>query len=167
MKKAGCLLLVMLIMVSSAHFAYASAYDGEAVVARAEAELGKPYEWGRVGPGSYDACGLVSYCVTGVHAMLGATYTFLNWPHVSNPQPGDICVSSGHCGIYVGAGQMIHAPGEGRVVSYGPVQSGMIYVRPDIYFPPNTGDRVPVIPLALCMAASAGIFLLLIRRKKA
>ena len=98
-------------------------------VSRAYAELGKPYAWGAVGPNSYDCSGLVSYCLTGSHTRLGTTGTFMGWPRVSNPQPGDICVNSHHCGIYIGGGQMIHAPQTGDVVKISAVHSDMIYVR--------------------------------------
>ncbi|MCQ2751978.1 MAG: BspA family leucine-rich repeat surface protein [Coriobacteriales bacterium] len=99
------------------------------IFSRAQAELGKPYAWGAAGPDAYDAAGLVSYACAGVHAHIGTTYTFLNWPRTYNPVPGDICVSTTLCGIYAGGGQMIHAPGEGLIVCYGPVQGGMIYVK--------------------------------------
>ena len=103
--------------------------DGNAVVSRAYAEIGKPYAWGAVGPEGYDCSGLVSYCLTGVHCRIGTTSTFMSWPRVSNPQPGDICTSSSHCGIYIGPGQMIHAPTFGQVVSAAPIQGDMIIVR--------------------------------------
>lgn len=99
------------------------------IVERAYSQLGKPYVWGAVGPNSYDCSGLVSYCISGQNTRLGTTYTFMGWARVSDPQPGDICVNNGHCGIYIGNGQMIHAPQSGDVVKIGPVQSGMIYVR--------------------------------------
>ena len=51
-------------------------------------------------------------------------------PTVSNPQPGDVCVRSGHCGIYIGNGQMIHAPHTGDVVKVASVPSNMRIVRP-------------------------------------
>ena len=103
--------------------------SGNTVVDRAYGELGKPYAWGAVGPNSYDCSGLVSYCLTGSHSRLGTTGTFMGWTHVSNPQPGDICVNSHHCGIYIGGGQMIHAPRTGDVVKVSGVHSGMVYVR--------------------------------------
>ena len=103
--------------------------SGNTVVDRAYGELGKPYAWGAVGPNSYDCSGFVSYCLTGSHSRLGTTGTFMGWTHVSNPQPGDICVNSHHCGIYIGDGQMIHAPRTGDVVKVSGVHSGMVYVR--------------------------------------
>lgn len=110
----------------------APSYDastGNAIVSRAYSQLGKPYVWGATGPDSFDCSGLVGYCLTGSTARLGTTYTFMGWTRVSNPQPGDVCVNWEHCGIYIGGGQMIHAPEPGDVVKVGPVQSGMIYVR--------------------------------------
>lgn len=103
--------------------------SGNSVVNRAYSQLGKPYEWGAVGPSSFDCSGLVSYCLTGSYSRLGTTGTFMGWTRVSNPQPGDICVNSHHCGIYIGGGQMIHAPQTGDVVKVSSVHSGMIYVR--------------------------------------
>lgn len=103
--------------------------SGNSVVNRAYSQLGKPYKWGAVGPDSFDCSGLVSYCLTGSYSRLGTTGTFMGWTRVSNPQPGDICVNDHHCGIYIGGGQMIHAPQTGDVVKVSSVHSGMIYVR--------------------------------------
>lgn len=103
--------------------------SGNSVVNRAYSQLGKPYKWAAVGPNSFDCSGLVSYCLTGSYSRLGTTGTFMGWTRVSNPQPGDICVNSHHCGIYIGGGQMIHAPQTGDVVKISSVHSGMIYVR--------------------------------------
>lgn len=103
--------------------------SGNSVVNRAYSQLGKPYRWSAVGPDSFDCSGLVSYCLTGSYSRLGTTGTFMGWTRVSNPQPGDICVNSHHCGIYIGGGQMIHAPQTGDVVKVSSVHSGMIYVR--------------------------------------
>ncbi len=106
---------------------------GNAVVDRARSQLGKPYKWGATGPSSFDCSGLVSYALTGSYSRIGTTATFMGWSRVSNPQPGDVCVvhnsSRQHCGIYIGNGQMIHAPRTGDVVKVGPVQSGMVFVR--------------------------------------
>lgn len=109
------------------------------IVARAQAQLGKPYEWAKYGPNTFDCSGLVSYAVTGEYK-----HTYDTWYiyHEGKPfrkispseaVPGDIVCrqssKSGHTGIYIGNGQMIHAPHTGDVVKIGPVQSGMKYFR--------------------------------------
>ena len=103
--------------------------SGSAVVSRAYGKLGCPYVWGAYGPNTFDCSGFVSYCLTGRYARIGTSGTFAGWPRVSNPKPGDVCVRSGHVGIYIGGGQMIHAPHTGDVVKVSSVQSGMWYVR--------------------------------------
>ena len=115
---------------SSSEESSGATYEGGSdTVSRAYACLGAPYSWGAVGPESYDCSGLVSYCLTGNHARIGTTGTFMGWSQVSDPQPGDICTSSYHCGVYIGDGQMIHAADYGIGVIVGPVQSDMIIVR--------------------------------------
>ena len=109
-----------------------SDYDeatGSSVVDRALSQLGKPYAWGIAGPDSYDCSGLVSYALTGSYVHTWSTYDFMGWTRVSDPQPGDICTSWTHCGIYIGNGQMVHAPQTGDVVKISSVHSGMIFVR--------------------------------------
>lgn len=103
--------------------------DGQTIANRAVAEIGKPYIWGAAGPEGYDCAGLVSYAVSGAHIMIGTTTTFLAWPEVDNPSPGDICVNGGHCGIYIGNGQMVHAPTFGQNVCVSGIQGGMKIVR--------------------------------------
>ena len=80
-----------------------------------------------MGPDSYDCSGLVSYCLLGRHSRLGTAASFMGYTRVSNPKPGDICCNDHHCGIYIGDGQMIHAPRTGDVVKISAVHSGMIY----------------------------------------
>ncbi|MFR9146425.1 MAG: coiled-coil domain-containing protein [Mediterraneibacter sp.] len=102
---------------------------GNAVVDRAYSKLGLPYKWGAAGPNSFDCSGLVSYALSGKYVHTYTTYDFITWPQVSDPQPGDICTTVTHCGIYIGNGQMIHAPQTGDVVKISPVRSNMIFVR--------------------------------------
>lgn len=106
-----------------------NASTGNAIVDRAYSKLGCAYVWGATGPNTFDCSGFVGYCLTGSYSRIGTTYTFLGWPRVSNPQPGDVCTSATHCGIYIGNGMMIHAPHSGDVVKIGPVQSNMVFVR--------------------------------------
>lgn len=102
---------------------------GNAIVDRAYSKLGCPYVWAATGPNAFDCSGLVGYAVTGSYSRVCTSASLRGLPSVSNPQPGDICVTYGHCGIYIGNGMMIHAPTEGDVVKVAPVQSGMWYVR--------------------------------------
>nr|WP_294495319.1 C40 family peptidase [uncultured Mediterraneibacter sp.] len=102
---------------------------GNVVVDRAYSKLGVPYVWGAVGPNSFDCSGFVGYCLTGKYQRIWTSGSFLGWTRVSNPQPGDVCVRAGHCGIYIGGGMMIHAPQTGDVVKIAPVPSNMFYVR--------------------------------------
>ena len=102
---------------------------GGTAVDRAYGELGKPYSWGAVGPDSYDCSGLVSYCLLGRHSRLGTAASFMGYTRVSNPKPGDICCNDHHCGIYIGDGQMIHAPRTGDVVFFNDTATTEIYTR--------------------------------------
>lgn len=104
---------------------------GSSVVERAYYWLSQPteYVWGACAPGVFDCSGFVAHCLTGGYSRLGNTITFLGWPRVSDPQPGDVAVNATHCGIYVGNGQMIHSADVGIGVIMGPVQDGMVFVR--------------------------------------
>ena len=102
---------------------------GNVIVDRAMGCLGIPYQWGATGPSSFDCSGLVGYAITGGYSRIGTTHTFMTYPRVSDPQPGDICVNWHHTGIYIGGGQMVHAPHTGDVVKVSPVHGDMIYVR--------------------------------------
>lgn len=103
---------------------------GNAIVDRAYGCIGLPYSWGGVGPNSFDCSGLVGYAITGSFSRYGTTNTYMGFPQVTDPQPGDICTSSYHCGIYIGDGMMIHAPTFNQSVCIAPVQGDMIIVRP-------------------------------------
>ncbi len=108
-----------------------NAVTGNSIVDRAYQWVGNAeYAFGACEPGKFDCSGFVSYCVSGGYNRLGSTGTFLGWNQVSDPQPGDIAVNSGHCGIYIGGGQMIHCADYGIGVVVGPVQGGMVFVRP-------------------------------------
>ncbi|MCQ2604834.1 MAG: C40 family peptidase [Spirochaetia bacterium] len=93
-----------------------------------------PYEWGAAGPDSFDASGLVCFCY-GYRSHVWTTNTFISqqagWKeiNVSEAMPGDVVSSNNHCGIYIGGGQMIHAPGFGDVVKKGSIQGDMSYYR--------------------------------------
>ncbi|QBI53797.1 C40 family peptidase [Streptomonospora litoralis] len=87
------------------------------------AQVGKPYVYGATGPSSYDCSGLVmrAWGAAGV-SLPRTTYGQAEVGHrVSRDQlqPGDIVFfygGLGHDGLYVGNGQMVHAPRTGRNV---------------------------------------------------
>ena len=115
---------------SSSSSSSSSSYVSGSTVSRAYSALGKPYVWGAAGPNSFDCSGLVSFCLTGRYSHTYSSSDFVGLTKVSNPQPGDICVRVGHVGVYIGGGQMIHAPHTGDVVKISAVPSNMWYVRP-------------------------------------
>lgn len=94
----------------------------------ARAQLGKPYVWGATGPSAYDCSGLTqaAWRAAGV-TLPRTTYTQINaGQRVSRSQlaPGDlIFFYSGisHVGLYIGGGQMIHAPRPGAPVRVAPI----------------------------------------------
>ncbi|WP_371677070.1 NlpC/P60 family protein [Streptomyces sp. NBC_01276] len=99
-------------------------------VAFAYAAIGKPYVWGATGPGSYDCSGLTQAAWKSAGVSLPrTTYTQINaGQRVTRDglAPGDLVFFySGvtHVGMYVGNGQMIHAPRPGSTVRLAPVDS--------------------------------------------
>ncbi len=116
-----------------------------AAVAFARAQLGEPYVWGADGPDSWDCSGLTMGAW-----QAGGTYL----PHYSVAQyeqstpisssslrPGDLVFwgsssspsSIFHVALYIGGGQIIHAPRTGRPVS----QESMYYwTTPNFYARP-------------------------------
>ena len=101
----------------------------QAVIDLAHKQLGKPYVWGAEGPNSFDCSGLTYYVyknAAGITLPRTAAEQYSKaGVHVSrsNLQPGDLIYSSTdgtgkitHAAIYVGNGQMIHAPRTGKNV---------------------------------------------------
>jgi cell wall-associated NlpC family hydrolase len=97
--------------------------------------LGVPYAWGGATPGGFDCSGLVMY----VYGQLGislphyaaAQYGFGTPVSRDQLQPGDLVFFDGlnHVGIYIGGGDMVHAPETGDVVKITPLSDfGASYV---------------------------------------
>ena len=84
-----------------------------------------PYKFAQSSPGvAFDCSGLTSYAwgVAGVGLPHQSAAQFASTPHVpvADAQPGDLIFyysPISHVGIYLGGGQMIHAPFSGSVVS--------------------------------------------------
>jgi cell wall-associated NlpC family hydrolase len=97
----------------------------EKVLSYAKQQLGKPYVWGATGPSSFDCSGLTQ----GAWKAAGISLPRTTWDQVkvgtkvakSEMKAGDLVFfydDISHVGIYVGGGQMIHAPKPGADVTY-------------------------------------------------
>lgn len=100
----------------------------EAALAYAYAKLGSPYVWGAAGPDAFDCSGLVqaAYRSAGI-SLPRTTYAQINAGRRvsrSELQPGDLVFfysGISHVGIYVGGGQIIHAPNPSAPVRLAPL----------------------------------------------
>lgn len=95
----------------------------ERAIAFAREQLGKPYVWGATGPESFDCSGLTQAAWADAGVRLPRT----TWDQVkvgtrvarSQLRPGDLVFfydDISHVGLYIGDGQMIHAPKPGAYV---------------------------------------------------
>ena len=90
------------------------------IVSAAYSFLGIPYVWGGTTTEGFDCSGMVQ----AAHAAAGISIPRVSWDQgaagvevsASEALPGDIVYYGWHVGIYIGNGQMIHAPEEGDVV---------------------------------------------------
>ncbi|AGS69063.1 NlpC/P60 family protein [Streptomyces collinus] len=99
-----------------------------AALAAARSALGRPYVWGATGPSGFDCSGLMqwSYAHAGIHLPRTSQEQRLAGRRVplSQARPGDLVVyrsDASHVAMYVGNGQVIHAPYPGAPVRYDPV----------------------------------------------
>ena len=116
-----------------------------AAISFARAQLGEPYRWGAAGPSSWDCSGLTmgSWAAGGVSLphYSAAQYDAGTPISVGDLKPGDLVFwgtssspsSIHHVALYIGNGQIIHAPRTGRPVSI----DSMYY-----WIPPNFFARV-------------------------
>ena len=77
-----------------------------AAIAYAQAQLGKPYQWGAAGPDAFDCSGLVmrAYASAGVSIARTSQAQWATEPPVSDPAPGDLV-------FFAGADGTASAPG--------------------------------------------------------
>ena len=97
-----------------------------AAVRYAEAQLGKPYEWGGTGPDAYDCSGLAMMAerAAGISIPRTSQEQWAALPHITRGQlrPGDLVfyagsdgtvTDPGHVVIYIGHGDVIQAYAQG------------------------------------------------------
>jgi cell wall-associated NlpC family hydrolase len=132
------------------------------VLSWAEEQLGKPYQWGAAGPGSFDCSGLTMVALA--QAGIGVTHNAnAQWgqtkahPVPENQlAPGDLVfyagsdgtlAAPGHVGIYVGNGQIIDAPFTGAKVRFDPLTSigGYVGATNPYTITPVLGMTVPLL----------------------
>ncbi|MGY2077048.1 C40 family peptidase [Blastococcus sp. SYSU DS0828] len=107
--------------------------DSEAAqiaVDTAMAQRGKPYVWAATGPSAFDCSGLTSYAyrAAGISLPRASRNQAATGQSVSRDQlrPGDLVFfysPVSHVGIYIGDGQMVHAPTSGDVVKVASIDS--------------------------------------------
>ncbi len=103
----------------------APAPNANVAIAWAEAQIGKPYQWGGAGPNSFDCSGLVmdAWGAAGVSFphLAQDQYAMTTPVSISQLLPGDLVFFGTpsdvyHVGIYVGGGEMVDAPETGQNV---------------------------------------------------
>ncbi len=107
--------------------------DGQAAqvaIDTAMAQRGKPYVWAAGGPTAFDCSGLTQFAfrATGINLPHSSRMQSLMGQAVSRDdlQPGDLVFFRSpvsHVGIYIGGGQMVHAPTSGDVVKVASVDA--------------------------------------------
>ena len=146
--------------------------QARAVISWAEEQLGKPYQWGAAGPGSFDCSGLT---------MAALAQAGISVPHNANTQwqqtkaypvaenqlvPGDLVfyagsdgslTAPGHVGIYVGNGQIIDAPYPGANVRFDPVGISGYVGATDPYAATPAAVTTTLIPPGGFLAAPAAL----------
>jgi peptidoglycan DL-endopeptidase CwlO len=99
----------------------------QTAIAAAQSQLGKPYQWGAAGPGSFDCSGLTmwAWAKAGVSMphLAQAQYAMTRRIPIADLLPGDLVFYGTpsnvfHVGIYVGGGTMLDAPTTGEFVHY-------------------------------------------------
>ena len=114
----------------------------EQAIRYAKAQVGEPYQWGAAGPDSWDCSGLTMKAWGSAGRYL-PHYTVAQYDagtpiSVAQIRPGDLVFWSSngspsgihHVAMYIGGGQIVHAPRTGRPVT---VESMYYWVPPDFF----------------------------------
>jgi cell wall-associated NlpC family hydrolase len=114
--------------------------SGKKAIAYATNQIGKDYEWGAEGPRTFDCSGLTlrAWQAAGEEIPRTSQEQWKQLKHVPirKMRPGDLIIykrDASHVGMYVGGGEMVHAPRTGRQITVAGAGSLVIkgVVRPD------------------------------------
>jgi cell wall-associated NlpC family hydrolase len=114
--------------------------SGKRAIAYATNQIGKDYEWGAEGPRTFDCSGLTlrAWQAAGEEIPRTSQEQWKQLKHVpiKKMRPGDLIIfkrDASHVGMYVGGGEMVHAPRTGRQITVAGAGSLLIkgVVRPD------------------------------------
>ncbi|MFF6877879.1 NlpC/P60 family protein [Streptomyces sp. NPDC012474] len=114
--------------------------EGRRAVRYAVRQLGKPYEWGAEGPGTYDCSGLTSraWAEAGVPVPRTSQEQWKRLERIplDELRPGDLVVyfeKATHVALYLGDGMVVQAPRPGAKVKVSPIAANPVLgaVRPD------------------------------------
>ncbi|NLU76768.1 glycoside hydrolase [Streptomyces sp. HNM0575] len=113
---------------------------GKKAIAFATNQIGKDYEWGAEGPRTFDCSGLTLRAWQAAGKEIPRT-SQEQWKHLKHVpirkmRPGDLIIyksDASHVAMYVGDGEMVHAPRTGRQITIAGAGSLLIkgVVRPD------------------------------------
>lgn len=110
---------------------------GQKALAYAEAQIGKPYQYGKVGPNTFDCSGLMyAAWLSAGFKIPRSTYQMLapgamEFVARKNLQQGDIIFPyPGHCFMYVGPNRAVEAPHTGTKIHYTNIYQYMTARRP-------------------------------------
>ena len=108
----------------------ASSSAAQTAVDAALAQRGKAYVWAAAGPGTFDCSGLMEYAYKAAGISLphsSLAQSMMGTPVAKSAlQPGDLVFfysPVSHVGMYIGNGQMVHAPTAGDVVKVASVST--------------------------------------------
>lgn len=129
----------------------AGSHAGEAVIAAAAEHLGVPYLWGGTDPEKgFDCSGLIqaAYREVGVEMPKWSRHQAtmgVEVDSIDDALPGDVIAFGdpvNHVGLYVGDGQMLHAPQTGDVVKISEIKRPIASIRRIVS--PGAGPISPI-----------------------
>jgi peptidoglycan DL-endopeptidase CwlO len=138
---------------------------GDRALRFAVEQLGKPYQWGAQGPGSYDCSGLTSVAWQRAGTPIPRTsqeqWARLKRVPLDQLRPGDLVVyfpEATHVAMYLGAGKVVQAPRPGAAVKVSPLAANPVLgaVRPDPGERPMAHYAPPRLPAGAADGSDAG-----------